>query len=481
MIKVIGQKLTNEGEIMSLQLGTTVHPLRVAIIGAGPAGFYATDALLKDKDIAVEIDIFDKLPAPYGLVRYGVAPDHEKIKSVTKLYQRTLAKPEVRFFGNVEFGTDLSHDELLQYYDQILYAVGAQSDRRLGIPGEDFFGSLSATEFVAWYNGHPDYCELNPDLSGDYAMVIGAGNVALDVARILIRSVDELASTDIADYALSCLAKSNIKRVDIVARRGPVQAKFTPAELKELASLDDVDIIVDPAALELDEASAENAANDKVIQRNLEQLRYFANQPRKKSPKQIHFRFLTSPIELLGTDQSVEIVRIEQNRLEVTDSGYLNAVGTGSCEAIPTDLVLRAVGYKGVALPDVPFDEHSGTIPNVAGRIHDPQTGLRVPREYVAGWAKRGPSGVIGTNKPDAVETVKQMVADINNSPPAPNREPVAIEQLLFSRGVRYIDRDEWLRIDERERDLGNQQKRPRVKMSSRNFLLEFLEYIALV
>lgn len=464
---------------MSSRLGTTALPLRVAIIGAGPAGFYAADALLKEKALTVQTDFFDKLPAPYGLVRYGVAPDHQKIKAVTKLYDRILMRPEVRFLGNVEFGVDLTHSDLLQHYDQVLYAVGAQTDRRLDIPGEDFCGSLSATEFVAWYNGHPDYCDLNPDLSGECAVVIGAGNVALDVARILTRPVEELAPTDIADYALSNLATSNVKQVDIIARRGAAQAKFTPAELKEIAALDDVDIVVNPAQLELDEASVKQAANNKIVQQNLDQLRYLASRPSRKASKQIRFRFLASPTELLGTAQSVELIRIEQNRLDLSESGYLNAVGTGISEVIPADMVLRAVGYRGVALPDVPFDIYRGTIPNLAGRVHNPKTDQPVRQEYVVGWAKRGPSGIIGTNKPDAVETVKQMIADVESTVPAPVREPAAIEALLLGRGVRFITSDEWLRIDMRERSLGQQQKRPRVKMTSRQSILDYLECLA--
>jgi len=448
---------------------------RIAIIGAGPAGLYAADAYIKQSDSPVQVDIFDKLPAPYGLVRYGVAPDHQKIKSVTKLYDRILERPEVRFFGNVNFGVDITRSDLLEHYDQILYAVGAQTDRHLNIPGEDHKASLSATEFVAWFNGHPEFRDLDIDLSGDYAVVIGAGNVALDVARILARSEDELRQTDIADYALEKLANSKIRQIYILSRRGPVQTKFTPVELKELTELEATDIIVEPEALELDEASLKEAEGDKTIQRNLEMFHTFAANRTRTKPKAIHFRFLTSPIEIVGQNDGIEIVRVGMNRLESAEDGYIQAINTGVTGAIPADLVLRSVGYRGTPLPDVPFDERRGTIPNEKGRIIDKDNEAVVPNEYVSGWIKRGPSGVIGTNKPDAVETVKEMITDLSDTSLRKAVTADEIVSLLDARDVQYLTYEDWQKIDEAEIELGVQQGRPRVKVTSMEEVAEIL------
>lgn len=465
-----------ETDTMKLQTDSTHSHTRIAIIGAGPAGLYAADAYRKQCDSPVQIDIFDKLPAPYGLVRYGVAPDHQKIKSVTKLYDRILGSPEVRFFGNVNFGVDITRSDLLAHYDQILYAVGAQADRQLGIPGEDHKASISATEFVAWFNGHPEFRDLDVDLSGDYAVVVGAGNVALDVARILARSENELRQTDIADYALEKLAKSNIRQIYILSRRGPVQAKFTPVELKELADLEEADVIVEPEALDLDAASAKAAEDDKTVQRNLEVLGMFAANPVRTKPKAIHFRFLTSPIEIVGQSEDIEIVRIRTNRLEAGEDGYIQAVDTGVTGAIPADLVLRSVGYRGTPLPDVPFDDRRGTIPNEQGRIIDQDSGDPVPNEYVSGWIKRGPSGVIGTNKPDAVETVKQMIADLPEALLGERSASEDITSLLAARNVQVVTYEDWQKINEAEIQFGEEQGRPRVKVTSMEEVAQLLE-----
>jgi len=466
---------------MSSQIGTANHPLHVAIIGAGPAGFYTADALLKQKDLHVKIDIFDKLPAPYGLVRYGVAPDHQKIKLVTKVYEKILAKPEVRFFGNVNFGEDLVAADLHNYYHQIVYAVGTQSDRRLNISGEDLEGSISSTEFVAWYNGHPDYRHLKPDLSGEKAIVVGAGNVGIDVARVLMRTKEALAQTDIADYALEQLSSSAIKQVHILARRGPAQAKFFPAELKALGTLEGVDIVVNPADLQLDEASAQQAESDKQVQRNLEQLRLYAERPIGEKKKQIHFRFFVSVSEIIGQMGKVSHVKIEHNQLTATADGGVHAIGTGKKDSICADLVVRSVGYMGLPLAGVPYDEQRGIIPNKNGRVLNPDKGIPgkgvvVPGEYVAGWAKCGAVGIIGTNKQNAVETVAQMVADLPKLEPLDKREPSAIEKLLQARCIRPITLDEWRRIDEYERAVGQRQDRPRVKMTSLEEIFAFLD-----
>jgi ferredoxin--NADP+ reductase len=440
--------------------------LRVAIIGAGPSGFYAAGALLQQKAVTVQVDMFDRLPTPHGLVRYGVAPDHQKIKSVSKVYDRTAADPRFRFFGNVDLGRDITQADLRRHYDQIVYAVGAQADRKLNIPGEDLAGSLSATEFVAWYNGHPDFADLALDLSCEAAVVVGVGNVAMDVARILAKSVAELQETDISDYALSALATSRIKDIYVLARRGPAQVKFTPPEIKEFGELAMADVVVSEADLLLDPASAAEAAADPEAQRNLEHLHEYANRPLSGKPRRVHFRFLTSPVELLGEDGRVSAVRVEKNELRTDDKGYLNAHGTGVFETIPAGLVLRSVGYKGIPLADVPYDKRSGIIPNDQGRVKDPERGQMLVGEYVVGWAKRGPSGVIGTNKPDAVETVEKMLADLSIITLSPTPDPAAIDALLAERQIQVVTIDGWRILDRLETENGKAQGKPRVKFT---------------
>ncbi len=447
-------------------LGTTERPLRVAIIGAGPSGFYAAGALLQQKEIIVLVDMFDRLPTPHGLVRYGVAPDHQKIKSVAKVYDRTAADPRFRFFGNVDLGRAITHADLRRHYDQIVYAVGAQADRKLNIPGEELAGSFSATEFVAWYNGHPDFADLPLDLSCEAAVVVGVGNVAMDVARILAKSVDELRSTDITDYALETLATSRIKDIYVLARRGPAQVKFTPPEIKEFGELAIADVVVSDADLLLDPASAAEAAADPETQRNLAYLQEYAARPLGGKARRVHFRFLTSPVELLGDDGRVRAVRVEKNELRADDKGSLNAHGTGEFETIPAGLILRSVGYKGIPLADVPYDKRSGIIPNAQGRVKDPERGQVVAGEYVVGWAKRGPSGVIGTNKPDAIETVTNMLADLSVITPAPQPDPAAIDALLEERQIRVVTIDGWRILDRLEIENGNAQGKPRVKFT---------------
>lgn len=452
---------------MSQLVGTPQNPLRVAVIGAGPSGFYTAGELLRAKDLAITVDMFERLPTPHGLVRYGVAPDHQKIKAVSKIFERTADNPRFRFFGHVNFGTDITLADLRTQYDQIVFAVGAQADRRLNIPGEDLSGSLSATEFVAWYNGHPDYVDLPVNLDVTGVVVVGVGNVAMDVARVLAKSVDELKETDIADHALAALAQSKVRDIYVVARRGPAQAKFTPPEFKEFGEILNLDVIVDPADLVLDPASAKTVSQDSVIQRNLEHLRDFAAQPhREHAKRRVHFLFLRSPVEITGDDGCVTAVLMEKNRLEATASGYLNAVGTGQFETLSAGMVLRAIGYRGVALPDIPFDERRGIIPNKAGRVLD-ATGSHIEGLYVAGWAKRGPTGVIGTNKPDAAETVANMLADLPMIVPAPQRTPDAVPQMLTARGVHFVSLADWRTLDAREVHTGESQGRPRVKFTS--------------
>ncbi|MBI5667397.1 MAG: FAD-dependent oxidoreductase [Chloroflexi bacterium] len=451
------------------QLGSAANPLRVAIIGAGPSGFYAADHLLKQKNLVVEVDLYDRLPTPYGLVRGGVAPDHQKIKSVTKAYDRIAADPNFRFYGNVEFGRDITRDDLAQHYHAIIYATGAQTDKRMGIPGEDLPGSHPATEFVAWYNAHPDYCDLSFDLTQEAVAVVGMGNVAMDVIRILARTPDELARTDIADYALDALKHSRVKRIYMLGRRGPAQAAFTNPEIKELGELDDADVIVPAAEVQLDPLSQAfiDSGADKTAVRNVEILRSYAvREPAGKS-RQIILRFLVSPVEIIGTDR-VEAIKVVKNELVQSDDGSLRPRATGETEIIPVGLVFRSVGYNGVPLPGVPFYDKWGIIPNDKGRVLTEMKGQQVIGDYVVGWIKRGPSGIIGTNKPDSVETVEMLLEDLRAgkliSPPAPSRE--AVETLLQARGVNVVTYADWQLLDDLECKRGAELGRPRLKFS---------------
>lgn len=450
-------------------LGTAAQPLRVAIIGAGPSGFYAADHLLKQKDLAVEVDLYDRLPTPYGLVRGGVAPDHPKIKSVTKVYDKTAADPRFRFYGNVEFGRDVTRADLAQLYHAIIYATGAQTDKRMGIPGEDLPGSHPATEFVAWYNAHPDFCDRTFDLSQEAVAVVGMGNVAMDVIRILARTPEELAQTDIADYALEALRHSRVKRIYMLGRRGPAQAAFTNPEIKELGELADAEVIVPPAELELDPLSQSFLASgaDKSTVKNVEILQAYAAQPPPGKARQIITRFLVSPVEIIGTDR-VEAVRIVKNELVPSDDGSLRPRPTNETEVIPVGLVFRSVGYNGVALPGVPFDAKKGVIPNDRGRVLTESGGQPVMGDYVVGWIKRGPSGIIGTNKPDSVETVEMLLEDQRAgkllNPAVPGRE--AVEKLLAERQPDVVTYTDWQALDQLECQRGAEQGRPRLKFS---------------
>ncbi|NNK48956.1 MAG: FAD-dependent oxidoreductase [Gemmatimonadetes bacterium] len=462
---------------MSIRRGTEEPSLRVAVVGAGPAGFFTADALLRAPDVACSIDVFDRLPTPYGLVREGVAPDHASIKKVTTKFDRIAAEPNVRYFGNVTFGLDINRAELLRHYHQVVYATGAQSDRRLGIPGEELDGSHPATEFVAWYNGHPDFADRSFDLSHERAIVVGNGNVAVDVARILVTDPDVLAVTDIADHALDALRGSQVQEVVMLGRRGPAQGKFTNVELKELGRLSGVHVVVDEADLELDPASAAEAERSRVATRNLEILRELAGRGPAGSGRSLVLRFLASPVEILGNDGRVRALRVERNRLVETAGGYMRSEGSGEFSTLDAGLVLRSVGYRGVPLPEVPFDSDRHLIPNEAGRVRDGPGGPVVPGEFVAGWIKRGPSGVIGTNKPDAVETVAAMLDEVTGGdarePASP--DPSAIVALLESRGVRYVTFDDWRKLDEFETMRGDEQGRPRVKIVQVERMLEIM------
>ena len=451
---------------VSAPLGSDECPLRVAIIGAGPAGFYAAEALLKQPGLAVHIDFINRLPTPYGLVREGVAPDHQSIKSVTRVYAKLAAGTTVRYFGNVTFGHDLTHEEIKARYDQVIYAVGAQSDRRMNIPGEDLVGSQPATQFVGWYNGHPDYPDLVFDLSHERVVVVGNGNVAMDVARILLTDPDELAKTDIADHALTALRASRVREVVMLGRRGPAQAAFTNPELKEFAAIPDLDVLVTAAELELDPLSAASLVGDKISARNVELLRGYAAKPLTNAPKRFVMRFFYSPVEVLGTNGYVTGLKIERNTLVQAPNGDLRPQGTGVFETLTCGMVIRSVGYRSVPLPGVPYNHTIGLIPNVAGRVVQQENGEPVLGEYVVGWAKRGPSGVIGTNKPDAAATVVAMLEDLPHLPAAPSLDERDILDLLHKREVAYVTYADWRLLDTHEIALGAAQGRPRVKVT---------------
>jgi ferredoxin/flavodoxin---NADP+ reductase len=448
---------------------------RIAVIGSGPAGFYAAGHLLKEGD--VDVDMIERLPTPWGLVRSGVAPDHPKIKTVTRVYEKTAAHPRFRYYGNVNFGEHVSRAELLEHYHAIVYATGAPSDRALGIPGEELPGSHAATEFVGWYNGHPDHTDLEVDLTtgsaggaaAERAVVVGNGNVALDVARMLVLAPSELAGTDTADHALEVLAASNVKEVVILGRRGPAQAAFTNPELLELGELAEADVIVDPEELERALAVHDAGAEADITSRkNVEILRGYSQRAPSGHPKRIVLRFLLSPTAFLpGADGRLGSVELVRNEL-VEDSGSLKARATSETETIEAGLAFRAVGYRGIPLPAVAFDERAGIIPNEGGRVRDAETGRAHAGEYVVGWIKRGPSGVIGTNKKDAQETVDAILADLGNGAPhAPSQpDPEVVEKLLRERQPDLVTYTGWEAIDRHERSLGEPLGRPRVKLT---------------
>ena len=411
--------------------------------------------------------MIERLPTPWGLVRLGVAPDHPKIKDVSRAFEKIAGRPGFRFLGNVELCRDLTPGDLSRLYDAVVYSVGAQTDRRLGVPGEDLPGSWPATAFVAWYNGHPDFHDLSFDLSGERVVVIGNGNVAVDVARMLALGPDELAPTDTTDEAIEAISTSGIREIVVLGRRGPVQASFTTPELIELGELAAADVVVDPTELELDPASAaELEAGTAIQRRNLDVLREFASRAPAGKPKQLHLRFRVSPVAILGEDR-VEAVEIVRNQLVPDGRGSVRAVPTDEREVVPAGAVFRSVGYRGVELRDVPFDTDRGTIRNEGGRVLD-EDGRAVPGSYCAGWIKRGPTGVIGTNKKDATETVEHLLEDARAGalPRTPEASSEAVDALLAERGVEVVRYPGWELIDRLECERGAPLGRPRVKLS---------------
>lgn len=458
-------------------MSTPPSSLRVAIVGSGPAGFYAAEALQKAAP-GISIDLIDRLPTPFGLVRGGVAPDHPKIKSVTRIFDRIATQPGFRFLGHVRVGEDVTVEELRERYDVLLLSYGAETDRLLGIPGEELAGSHAATEFVAWYNGHPDYAARQFDLTQREVAVIGIGNVAMDVARIMAKPTAELSATDLADHALTALANANVKTVHIVARRGPVQAACTTPELRELGELDGVDVIVDPRDLELDPASEAQLAamEDRNPAKNLDVLREWASRERTGAERQVVFHFNASPVAISGSDR-VTGLKIVRNTLESDGRGGVKAVPTDETRELPVGLVFRSVGYKGMPMPGVPFDERNGVVPNINGRVVDragsdtPEPGL-----YVAGWIKRGPQGIIGTNKLCASDTVTQILADAEAGKLPPARKDISsVDELLASRAVTVTTWADWQTLDKAEQARGASAGRPRAKITDIREMLEII------
>jgi ferredoxin--NADP+ reductase len=442
--------------------------LRVAVVGSGPAGFYAADQLLK---AGVRVYVYELLPTPFGLVRAGVAPDHPKIKSVVRVFERTAGDPRFRFFGGVEVGEDVTCDDLAARYHGIVYAVGTPESNRMGVPGEGHAGSHGATEFVAWYNGHPDHADHRFDLSVQHAVVVGNGNVAIDAARMLMLDPEEIAATDTADHAVAALASARVREVTLLGRRGPAQAAFTYPELRELGELRRADVAVDESDLVLDPASAEwlaSGACDPGTRRIVELLREYAQRaPAADKSHRIKLKFLRSPLEILGDgDDRVRGIRVARNRIEGTAAGTVRAVATGEQEEIDCGLVLRAIGYRGRPLPGVPFDARRGLIPNAGGRVTT-EEGETLLGQYVVGWIKRGPSGVIGTNKKDATETVARIVEDVDAGRLRARLETDAgeIEAWLRSAVPGLVSWTGWTAIDAHERMLGEPHGRPRVKL----------------
>ena len=459
-------------------IGSGERPLQVAIVGSGPSGFYTADTLFKQKDLHLNVDMFERMAMPYGLVRYGVAPDHQKTKQVIRIYEATARDPRFRFFGNVQVGRDLQVKELQEHYDQIVYAVGCGSDRRLDIPGEDLSGSHTATAFVAWYNGHPDHRYDLFDLSARRVAVVGVGNVAMDVTRILVRDAEDLASTDIAEHALQALRRSSVEEVVVLGRRGPVQAKFTPKEIREIGSLPDVDLTVGPQDLELDPFARSQLEKGRFARRNFEYLKERACQRSRRGRRRVRLRFFTSPVEIMAKQGRVGSVRLERNRLVRDEQGHSRCLGTGVFERLEVGLVFRSVGYRGVPIPDVPFDERKGVVPNAAGRV------LRSPGdetgtcEYVVGWIKRGPSGLIGANRRDSAETVRGMMEDLQGreARPVPEGNHEVLDRLLMERGVRPIRFRDWRLIDAEEQERGRRRGKVREKIADPEEVVSLLK-----
>jgi ferredoxin--NADP+ reductase len=448
-------------------VGPTADGLRVAIVGAGPAGFYAAEMLVQK---GASVDLFERWPAPFGLLRYGVAPDHQNIKRAGAAFERTARHASLRFWGNVEIGRDLSVEELLSDYDQVLFATGSASDRKMGIPGEELVGSIAATTFVGWYNGHPEFSSHGFDLSGERAIVVGMGNVAMDVARLLVKRPADLRSTDIAHYALEALEKSAIREVILLGRRGPAQAAFDQGELADIADLAGVEVVLD-SDISLEGLAELSAA----ARRNVEFMATLRRTPSGNAERVVRLRFFAAPHAIVGENGRVAALEVERTELVRRSDGSVSARGTGEIERLAASLVVRSIGYQATLVQGLPFDAHASLIPNVGGRVGKP--GEIVPRAYVVGWIKRGPIGLLGTNKQDAKETVEHMLIDREISLIGRGeRVSGRAVRLLAERGVRAVSYADWQRIDERERALGTAKGKIREKFVSLPALLAALD-----
>jgi ferredoxin--NADP+ reductase len=448
---------------------------RVAVVGSGPSAFYTAEALCKAAAVDVQVDLFDRLPVPFGLVRGGVAPDHQKIKSVVKVYDKIAANPRFRFFGNVCIGRDLHVADLAERYHQIVYAFGCESDQKLGAPGEELAGVHSATEFVGWYNAHPDHRDRTFDLArAARVLLVGNGNVAMDVARVLLAPPDELASTDIADHALATLCQSRVREVVLLGRRGPAQAAFSPKEIEEIAALRDVDVVVGAADATLDPLSAAWLEREgaRSQQRNVKFLQERAAAGPGTQPKKLVCRFLVAPTELLGSGGHLRSVRIQHMQLVADADGTPRPKPTGTSEDLAADLVFKAIGYRGVPLPGVPFDDKKGIVPNVDGRVVEQPGGNTRVGHYVAGWCKRGPTGLIGTNSLDAKATVECMLADRATGKLLPAHGG-DVATLLATRRIDAVSWADWQRLDAWEQEQGKSRGKLRHKLPSIEQLMQ--------
>ena len=465
-----------------------MKPLVVAVVGAGPSGIYAAEALVQQSDVPITVAVIDKLPVPFGLVRYGVAPDHPSIRSIRNTLERTLSRDDVSFFGDVTIGRDLSVEELRQVTDAVIYAYGAASDRHLNVPGEDLDGSIAAPDLVAWYCGNPD---VHPETSShasaqDHprnpvedlitgtreAVVVGAGNVALDVVRVLIKNNDELDETDMADEVLAVLGEKNVTDVHLLARRGPAYTSFTTKELRELGKLDDVDLVMDRADFAFDEADRAVISGNKVAARNVKAMEEWLDRPLSGASRRIHLHFWTRPTKINSAERPDQVGAVELERTRLDADGRL--VAAGEAGSIPAQLVVRSVGYRGVPLDGVPYDDQTGRVPNAGGHVIRGETFS--PDEYVTGWIKRGPTGVIGTNKSDAVETVQALLHDVVDEAIEGSHDIDEITDLLGSRGITPLGMDAWRRIDAAEVGKGQGHGRDRTTIAHRSELLAAAE-----
>jgi len=448
--------------------------MRVAIIGSGPSGFYAAEALLKRTDTVVHVDMFERLPTPYGLVRMGVAPDHQSMKTVARVYEKTAARPTFRFMGNVCLGRDIKVEDLRQHYHQIIYATGSEDDRRLGIPGEGMTRCTPATVFIGWYNGHPDYKDAKIDLSVSRIAVVGHGNVAMDTARILLHTQSELQKTDIAGHALEALRHSKVREVFVLGRQGPEQATFTPPELREFLEMEDVEVIVDLGALA--GCSIPEGEGTTQQERNLKILRTFVDRPREPKEKKLHIRFFVSPTEIVADAAgAVAGIVLEKNRLEVQPDGTVSSHGTGEIETLEVGMVLTAIGYAAQRIAGVPLDEKARTIANENGRVVDPVTRTVIANEYVVGWARSGPQGLIGSHKGASARVVDLMIADGAEleARELPDRE--AIVSLLRERSLQTVSFNDWKQLDDAEVARGARRGAPRDKLVDVEAMLSVL------